>query len=438
MNTPTDHHCSAEDLNFENRHIWHPYTRLPTEVPPYPVHSADGVRLTLEDGREMIDGMASWWSAIHGYNHPRLNQAIVDQTTRMAHVMFGGLTHKPAIDLARKLVGLSPAPLNKVFFADSGSVAVEVAIKMALQYWQSRNRPERHRLLTVRGGYHGDTLGAMAVCDPVNGMHHLFRQVLPQHLFAPMPDCPPDQPWDGAQLDAMATLLEQHQHEIAAVILEPVVQGAGGMRLYHPDYLVGLRELCDRHDILLIFDEIATNFGRTGKMFATEHAIKADGSGISPDILCLGKALTGGYMTLSATLTTEQVADTISATGPFMHGPTFMANPLACAVAGASIDLLLESPWQENVARIEAHFRTHLGPLKDHPKVRDVRILGAIGVIETCNPVPVKAVQEALLDQGVWLRPFGHLLYTMPPYIMNDADLARLTDAMRQAVEQVL
>ncbi|MCP4040940.1 MAG: adenosylmethionine--8-amino-7-oxononanoate transaminase, partial [Gammaproteobacteria bacterium] len=336
---------------FERAHVWHPYAPMPVPLAPFPVVSARGVRLFLEDGRELIDGMASWWAVIHGYNHPVLNRAVTDQLHDMAHVMFGGLTHRSAAELAALLVQITPEPLEKVFFSDSGSVSIEVAIKLSLQYWHSSGRPEKQRLLTVRNGYHGDTFGAMGVSDPENGMHHLFAGILPRHLFAPAPDCRPGE-WDGSRILEFKALLEKNNREIAAVILEPLVQGAGGMRFYCPEYLIEVRRLCTENGVLLILDEIATGFGRTGTIFACEQA------DVVPDIMCLGKALTGGYMTLAATLTTSSVAAKVSEGGtPFMHGPTFMANPLACSVALASIKLLLGSPWQSRVARIEERFR---------------------------------------------------------------------------------
>lgn len=419
-------------LAFDRAHLWHPYSSLTDPIPVYPVASADGVRLTLEDGREVIDGMASWWSVIHGYNQPRLNAALKRQLDLMSHVMFGGLTHEPAIALGERLVGITAPELEHVFFADSGSVAVEVAMKMAMQYWQSAGAPRKQRLLTIRNGYHGDTFGAMSVCDPVNGMHHLFAGVLQEQIFAPAPGIPPWLPWQDSDTEVISNLVHQHVDELAAVIVEPVVQGAGGMRFYHPEYLRKLRSLCDEYGVLLIFDEIATGFGRTGKMFAYEHA------GVVPDILCLGKALTGGYMTLSAAMTTDRIASTIGADGGvLMHGPTFMANPLACAVAAESIDLLLGSPWQTRVSGIERHFANHLAPLRGHPAVADVRWFGGIGVVETHEPIDVAATQEWLVEQGVWLRPFGRLLYSMPPYVMEAPDLERVTDAMITVLDQI-
>ncbi|GAB4293932.1 MAG: adenosylmethionine--8-amino-7-oxononanoate transaminase [Methylophaga sp.] len=424
------------NLAFDAAHIWHPYTSVAHPPLLHEVVSAEGVRLTLSDGREIVDGMSSWWAAIHGYNHPRLNQAASSQLDRMSHVMFGGLTHEPAVNLARKLVDITDDSLQYVFFADSGSVSVEVAIKMALQYWFAQGYPQKQRLLTIRNGYHGDTFGAMSVCDPVNGMHAMFEQMLPKQLFAPAPACQHDEQWDDRDIAEFRRLIQEHQHELAAVILEPLVQGAGGMRMYCPEYLRQVRALCDEYELLLIFDEIATGFGRTGTLFAYEQA------DVVPDILCLGKALTGGYMTLAATLCNQRVAGGIAAdgSGVLMHGPTFMANPLACRVAAESIDLLLESDWQTSVGRIERQLRQDLLPCQAHDLVKQVRIKGAIGVVELKQPLDncMDWLPEFIVDQGVWIRPFRNLIYIMPPYVINSEDLRLLTSAMGRMLDEIM
>lgn len=411
---------------FEQNHVWHPYASMQNPVAAYPVKRAEGVELELEDGRRLIDGMASWWSAIHGYNVAELNRAAEAQLKNMSHVMFGGLTHKPAAELARRLLDLTPSNMNHVFFSDSGSVAVEVAMKMALQFWQAQGKTEKQRLLTIRHGYHGDTFGTMSVCDPVSGMHHMFAGVLAQHLFAEAPSVRSDDEWSDAQIASFRSRISTHHHELAAVILEPIVQNAGGMRFYAPEFLRQVRALCDEYGVLLILDEIATGFGRSGTMFACEQAA------VEPDIMAVGKALTGGYMTLAATLCSKEICDGIHAdgSGVLMHGPTYMANPLACAVANASIDLLLQSPWQQRVAAIEVQLERELSACRTVPAVADVRVKGAIGVIEMKESLDLVKVQELLLDQRVWLRPFGRLLYTMPPFVISSKQLSMVTAAM--------
>ncbi len=411
---------SAEDLlEIDRRHVWHPYGPMPAATSPLPVVSAEGVRLRLADGRELVDGMASWWCAIHGYRHPALDAAAHDQLDRMAHVMFGGLTHEPGVRLAQRLVEITPEGLEHVFLCDSGSVSVEVALKMCLQA-----RPGRSRVLTVRGGYHGDTFGAMSVCDPVGGMHSMFTGALTRQVFAPRP---PRQ-LDDAYAAALEQQMTQHADELAAVIVEPVVQGAGGMWFYDPQVLSLLRDLCDRHGLLLVFDEVATGFGRTGELFASEHA------GVTPDVMCVGKALTGGYMTLAATLCTADVAGSLAG-GALMHGPTYMANPLACSVALASTEILAGGEWREQVGAIEAGLRAGLEPAREQPGVADVRVLGAIGVIQLAGPVDVAAATEAGIEHGVWLRPFRDLVYVMPPYVTGGEDVARIASAAVAAAE---
>ncbi|EOS96384.1 adenosylmethionine--8-amino-7-oxononanoate transaminase [Erwinia tracheiphila] len=421
---------TPSDLAFDREHIWHPYTSMSHPLPVYPVVAARGTSLFLHDGRELVDGMSSWWAAIHGYNHPRLNQAMRSQIDQMSHVMFGGITHPAAVALCRQLVAMTPQGLECVFLADSGSVAVEVSMKMALQYWQARGE-RRQRFLTLCNGYHGDTFAAMSVCDPHNSMHSLYQGYLPAHLFATAPQCRFGDSWQEKDVDDFARLITAHAGELAAVILEPVVQGAGGMRFYHPQYLQRVRELCNRQGLLLIADEIATGFGRTGRLFACEHA------GITPDILCVGKALTGGTMTLSATLTTRDVAETISngEAGCFMHGPTFMANPLACAVASESLAILQENHWQQQVAAIESLLRAALLPLKEKAAVADARVMGAVGVIETHHPVNMALIQAFFVARGVWLRPFGRLIYMMPPYTITPEALTKLIEAIAEALD---
>ncbi|MDE0470834.1 MAG: adenosylmethionine--8-amino-7-oxononanoate transaminase [Ekhidna sp.] len=417
---------SAEDLAFDKYNVWHPYTSLTNPLPTYPVIATSGVKLKLADGRELIDGMSSWWTAIHGYNVPEINQAVRDQMEKMSHVMFGGITHRSAIDLCKKLVEIAPEGLEKVFLADSGSVSIEVAMKMAVQYRHAKGQPKRNKFMTIRGGYHGDTSGAMSVCDPHRGMHCLFSDFLPQHFFTARPQrrfeegCPDE---DFAELEQF---FKVNANKCTAFILEPIMQGAGGMWLYSPDYLSKIRDLCDDYDLLLIADEIATAFGRTGKLFACEHA------GISPDILCVGKALTGGYLTQAATLTTQHVAKTICSgeAGVFMHGPTYMGNPLACAAANKNLELLLNSNWQGRVAGIERQLKQELPPLADAHSVRDVRVLGAIGVLEMKKTVNVPDAQKFFVENGVWIRPFRNLIYMMPPYVIKENELGKLTKAI--------
>jgi adenosylmethionine-8-amino-7-oxononanoate aminotransferase len=418
------------DLDFDKNHLWHPYTSMTDPLPVYPVTHAEGVYIYLETGEKLLDGMASWWSVIHGYNHAELNEAITTQLESVSHVMFGGITHKPAVELGKKLLDITPQSLTKIFLADSGSVAVEVAIKMAMQYWQSQGITTKNKLMAPNKGYHGDTFAAMSVCDPINSMHSLYQGFLPQHHFVPAPQSTFDGEFNSSELIQLEAHFKQYHNEIAAFIIEPIVQNAGGMNFYHPEYLKGVRKLCDEYQVLLICDEIATGFGRTGKMFAVEHAE------IEPDIMCIGKALTSGYMTLSATLTSDKVAIGISQgdAGVLMHGPTFMGNPLACAVANKSIEVLLKADWQQNIARISNCLSQHLKELEMLPNVHNVRVLGAIGVVEMKTVVDVAEIQQALIKQGVWLRPFGKLIYLMPPYIMTNQQLEHICCAIKKII----
>ena len=423
---------NEDDLQFDREHIWHPYTSLIEPLPCYPVVSAEGVRLTLSDGTQLIDGMSSWWSTIHGYNHPRLNQAAKDQIDKMSHVMLGGITHPAAIDLCRRLVAMTAPSLDRVFLADSGSVAVEVAIKMALQYWLSQGFTHKQKLMTPYKGYHGDTFAAMSVCDPVNSMHSLYKGFLPEHVFVPAPVSKFDGEFNQAEAQTLEQYFKTHHHVVAAFIIEPIVQNAGGMNFYNPEYLACVRKLCTQYNVLLICDEIATGFGRTGKLFAVEHA------NIEPDILCIGKALTGGSMTLSATLTSDKIATGISEgeAGVLMHGPTFMGNPLACAVACASIDLLLAQDWQQRISDINTQLQ-QLKKCNELDAVANVRTLGAIGVVELTDAagnVDVAKIQAFFVEQGVWIRPFGKLIYLMPPYISDSASIKTLCDAIYTAI----
>lgn len=420
-------------LEFDRRHLWHPYASMPNLLPVFPVESAQGVYIQLMDGRSLIDGISSWWTCIHGYNHPRLNQAAHAQIEQMSHIMFGGLTHRPAVELAETLIAMTPAALQHVFFCDSGSVAVEVAMKMAVQYWHNQRLPEKQRFLTLRSGYHGDTFAAMSACDPVNGMHHLFGKILPQQYFADAPQIAFDQNWQDQDIASFEALLAENHNQIAAAIFEPVVQNAGGMRFYHPDYVQKAKLLCEKYDVLLILDEIATGFGRTGKLFACEYAM------VCPDILCIGKALTGGFMSLAATLTTQKTSESFATdeAGVFMHGPTFMANPLACAVSLENLRLLESYNWQATIHEIEAQLKAELEPCRNLAAVKDVRVLGAIGVVELHEPVNMQVIQPRFVEEGVWLRPFGRLIYTMPPYIIQSSELTAITQAIYKVVAQM-
>lgn len=416
---------------IDQEHIWHPYSAMDSDLPVYEVESADGVRLKLKDGKELIDGMSSWWCMIHGYNHPEMNAALEQQIKKMSHVMFGGLTHQPAIELTTKLIEITPSPLQKVFYSDSGSVAVEVAMKMAIQYWYAKDTPKKQRFISLRSAYHGDTFAAMSVSDPETGMHSLFKDTLTKQIFIKQPTSRFSEPCNQQDITELEETLKQHTNEVAALILEPIVQGAGGMWFYSADYLKQAKILCEKYNVLLILDEIATGFGRTGKLFACEHA------DISPDIMCIGKALTGGYLTLAATLTTDEISKTIDKGKPdvFMHGPTFMANPLACTAALASIKVLLESHWKQNIQRIETQLKEGLKVCNTFSNVNEVRVLGAIGVIEMNETVNMKTITQAFVEAGIWVRPFGKLVYLMPPYIIGKDDLTKLINTIVNTVE---
>ena len=422
---------TTDILEYDKQHIWHPYTSTINPLPCYQVKRANGVYLELANGKKIIDGMSSWWSAIHGYNNKVLNDAAKNQIDNMSHVMFGGITHEPAVNLAKKLIDITPSNLQKVFFSDSGSVAVEVAMKMALQYWHSLKTQSKKEFLSLRKGYHGDTWHAMSVCDPETGMHQIFKGALPEQNFAQSPKCGFYDKYDNNDIKSLKKIIEKKHEKIAAIILEPIVQGAGGMHFYHPQYLIEVKQLCDEYNILLIADEIATGFGRTGKLFACNHA------NIEPDIMCVGKALTGGYLTLAATLASNKIADIISTGKPgvFMHGPTFMGNPLACSIALANINLLLSYNWEEKIKSIEKQLKENLYDAKNYDNVADVRVLGAIGVIEMKHNVNMGKIQKEFIDHGIWVRPFGKLVYIMPPYIISPEELKTLTQSLLKVVK---
>lgn len=417
--------------SIDQEHIWHPYSAMKSDLPVYTVKSAEGVRLKLDDGRELIDGMSSWWCMIHGYNHPEMNAALESQLKKMSHVMFGGLTHTPAIELTNQLIDITPEPLQNIFYSDSGSVAVEVAMKMAIQYWHAKDKPEKQRFISLRSAYHGDTFAAMSVSDPETGMHNLFKDCLTKHFFVNQPVSRFGETCNKEDITQLEDTLKKYSSQVAALILEPIVQGAGGMWFYSADYLKKAKELCEKYNVLLILDEIATGFGRTGKLFACEHA------DISPDIMCIGKALTGGYLTLAATMTTNEISNTIDngQPGVFMHGPTFMANPLACAAALTSIKLLLKSNWENNIKHIQQQMEEGLKICRTYENVKEVRVLGAIGVVEMKQAVDMKKMTEDFVEAGVWVRPFGKLVYLMPPFVINDTDLTQLINAVVNTVK---